>query len=177
MKSMIVKSDFKDLDRFVLGLNSGGIVKVGIMGEKTTRRQAGKTNAEIGATHEFGSFEKNIPARSWLRMPIMHKQKYIVEDAGKVAHALLAKGNMKQLLAIIGHACENAISAAFDTGGFGYWAPNAYSTILRKLGSKYKNMTRRKNMAVAAMEGASGINSILIDTGQLRRAVSSKVEM
>ena len=44
---------------------------IGIIGSKNTRPAEGDIdNAGLGLVHEFGSIIRNIPPRSWLRMPI-----------------------------------------------------------------------------------------------------------
>lgn len=56
------------------------------------------------------------------------------------------------LLKDLGFACENAILAAFKSGGFGMWKDIKESTKKRK-----------------------GSSAILIETNQLRRSVASQV--
>ena len=167
-----LKYDFTDLNRFVRLMDSAGkyVVKVGIFGNKTTRgatspnkaKNGGlrkvfkvpqvKTNAEIGFLHEFGSESGTIPMRSFLRMPLAIKSKEILADAFKGAAELLAKGQIKQILARLGVACEKQIQLAFASSGFGQWKPDAPLTV--------------------AIKGSS---TPLIDTAQLRRSIASQV--
>lgn len=153
MTSKFVRSDFKGLNNFVSGISRRAQVKVGIFGNKTTRKEGQLTNSEIGAIHEFGSFSRGIPPRSFLRLPVSMKSEQIVEDASKGAIAKLADGDNVGILRTFGFACVKAIQEAFSTAGFGSWAPNAPSTIRRK-----------------------GSSAPLIDTAQLRRSITSKVE-
>ena len=64
----------------------------------------------------------------------------------------LAQGDVIGVLSDLGIACETAIGEAFDSSGYGDWAPNTAATINNKKSS-----------------------SPLIDTGQLRRSVASAV--
>lgn len=169
MESKIIKSDFNKLNEFVRSLNTGMIVAVGIFGNKTIRadmakpvphgtpgairfknrsyaQSGGITNAEVGFIHEFGSFKRRIPSRSFLRMPIFQKAEQILELVKKAgALKKLADGKIIQVLADIGIACEAAIGQAFASGGWGSWA--------------------------ATKRGGSP----LVDTGQLRRSIASAV--
>lgn len=153
--SRIIKSDFSGLNELVKNFSDGSIVKVGVLGKKAGRSsKGGMTNADIGVIHEFGSVTKNIPARSFLRAPIFAKGKEIAAQMKKEAAGVLAKaGGMQLLLSRIGVACEAAIQQAFATRGFGKWKPIKKQTAKRK-----------------------GSDAILIQTGQLRRAIDSKVE-
>lgn len=167
MESRIIKSDFAPLNKFISGLGGNHIVKVGIFGNKTGRNEveheggksrmkkakASQTNAELGALHEFGSFTKHIPPRSFLRMPLHQKSNDILAETKKGAEKLLASGDMVAILKRLGFACENAIQRAFASRGFGFWKENAPSTIRRK-----------------------GSSAPLIDSEQLRKSIASKVE-
>ena len=129
-------------------------VRIGVMGDKTLRPDNNDvTNADIGAVHEFGSKTRNIPARSWLRMPIMLYLRPVIEGKrrGFWRSSLSTKG-MISTLKKLGIVAENVIQSAFETGGFGHWQDLKPSTIRAK-----------------------GSSAILIDTAQLRKSVTSKV--
>ncbi len=172
LTSQNLKFDFTGLHNVIRLLDTSGkyVVKVGIFGNKNSRQAAGKfsaslkrrkttkgkaaqTNAEVGFIHEMGSVERGIPQRSFLRMPIAMKSKEIIKATLDGAAELIAKGNIRMLLARLGIACEQQIQLAFGSWGFGKWPANTLTTVLRK-----------------------GSNSPLIDTAQLRRSIVSKVE-
>jgi len=153
LKSEIVKCDFSKLNAFVKGISGRSSVKIGIFGNKTKRKEGALTNAEVGAIHEFGSFSRGIPPRSFLRLPLFQKSDKIVAEASHGSLKRLADGDIVGLLKRFGIACENAIQEAFASAGFGSWAPNAPSTIKAK-----------------------GSSAPLIDEGELRRSIASKVE-
>lgn len=162
MESRIVKSDFTMLNAFVKSLNSGMGVRVGIMGRTASRvNEQGKKdrsmagNADIGAVHEFGSFSKNIPMRSFLRMPILEKSDMILGDVKKNAELHLSKGNIMQVLVDLGIAAQTAIHRAFVSSGFGRWPA------LKDPSRGGKNK-RGKSMP-------------LWDTGQLQRSITYEV--
>jgi phage gpG-like protein len=158
-----IKTDLSKLNALVSGISAGYVVKVGIFGKKNSRTKDGKkngeessmTNAEVGAIHEFGSFERHVPQRSFLRMPLTLDAARIIQEASVRMLQLLADGKIVLVLQRLGTACEKAVERAFDSGGFGTWEKLKPSTIMR----------RKKHST-----------SILIDTSQLRRSIASKVE-
>lgn len=119
---------------------------------KMGRTAADTTNAEVGFLMEYGAPGRKIPARSWLRMPIITRIQDIVKGASRGFGEAVAAGDQLKFLTLLGVQAEAWIERAFDTRGFGSWAPNKESTIARK-----------------------GSDTPLIDTGQLRRSVTSMV--
>jgi hypothetical protein len=154
-KTSAVKYNLTALDTFVKAFgNKGWVVKVGILGNKNGRKE-GPTNSDIGAAHEFGSYSKHIPQRSFLRMPLHTKTNDILKLVGKQALYHLLHEDKKALLVDLGIACEQIIGEAFDTQGFGKWAPLEPTTIKSKIGQN---------------------PNPLVNTSQLRRSITSKVE-
>jgi hypothetical protein len=147
--SFRVTSDLSKLNRFVKAVGDDWRVRVGIFGSRSERNDTNvEDNASIGLKHELGSFSEHLPQRSWLTMPLRVSQREIIRDASLGAKELMALGRMYDVLRNLGFACEDAILAAFRSGGFGTWAP---------LKDKKAN------------------HAILIHTGQLRKSVASQV--
>lgn len=147
------------------------VTRVGIMGSKTNRvarepsetheeyksrvqklkkkfpNVATVTNADIGLAMEKGIISRNVPARSWLIQPLIQGSERLLGVAKQLFDHMSA-GNMVTSYRLLGIEAEAIIQEAFDTqGGPGNtWAP-----------LKYRH------------------GSPLIDTGQLRRSVSSQV--
>ena len=150
---MKAQYDLEPLNRFVRGLSFKHVVRVGIFGNKANRnKDKGMTNPELGAIHEFGSFSRGIPQRSFLRMPVHQDAAKIVNETGASALTFMNQGKIPRVLRNLGIACENAIQRAFAARGPG-WQANKPSTVKAK-----------------------GSDAPLIDTGQLRRSITSKVE-
>lgn len=160
-----VTLDIKTLRSLKEGLKRAGNaeIQIGILGQKNARNTGGSTgnntgepmdNADIGALHEFGSKKANIPARSFLRMPTETKLPKEIKrlGPGTIAKNILARG-AHETLREIGQIAEGEIDKAFATSGYGEWPANSPRTIARKKGG----------------------TSPLIDTGKLRRAISSRV--
>lgn len=135
--------------------------RVGILGSKASelhnsKDSSGKpvnvklTNADIGAIHEFGS--GRIPQRSFLQYPLeTYLGKWIRANKDRY-YEQLKKGDLRKFYVAMGLEAEKIVDEAFSTSGYGTWAPNAPMTISKK-----------------------GSSMPLIDTGQLRRSISSKV--
>lgn len=127
-------------------------IQLGVFSSKNSRDDDGALgNADIGAVHEFGSKARNIPARSFLRMPMEAKM------AKELKRLDIAKSVMRigpiETMREIGHIAEGEVDKAFTTSGYGTWAPNSIRTVARK-----------------------GSARPLIDTGKLRAAITSRVE-
>jgi phage gpG-like protein len=156
------------LDKFALAVSKKYRVKLGILGNKDSRKEEGNSNATIGAVHEFGSFTKKIPRRSFLRLPLSLKSNRIIMALAKTTLKLLAIGNYKQIFVNLGIECEKIIQEAFETSGWGNWPPDKYKTIMAKTPMRLiKKLTKL---------GKKITGRPLIDTGQLRRSITSKVE-
>lgn len=140
----------KDIEKSLLQQFS---VRVGILGSTNQREEGEQTNAEIGLLHEYGSITKNIPARSFLRMPLQEKQKELQKYmTSRDWENILINDEIKKELELLGIYAEEIIDDAFDTKGFGKWKPNSARTIAEKGGDKP-----------------------LIDTQELRKSITSEV--
>lgn len=159
MENKEIKLDFKNLDRIkkLLEATNTKYIKVGILSSTNARQDSELNNAEIGFIQEFGRMENpHIPARSFLRMPLReHLQKKLEKSKAfseKSIEKAIQDGNAEYLVKQLGALAEQIILEAFETSGDGKWAPNAPYTI--------------------AMKGSS---KPLIDTGELRKSITSKV--
>lgn len=144
--------------------------KVGILGDKNNRKDA-NTNALIGATHEFGAPTKNIKQRSFLRMPLNQKLPEKLTEIGQGLIDNMVTNNIKQQYKKLGIIGENIVHDAFDTGGFGQWAPTKYATTRKKL-----RAMKYKKWHTESLETAAKHTKILVETRQLEKSISSKVE-
>lgn len=168
---MGIRKNLQGLKDLAAALSGTGTVQVGIFGRKSGRSEIGKlrragghavkkgshataTNAEVGLLMELGSHSRNIPARSFLRMPITLHSKEIMKDAMAEIPNIWQKGGMLIFLKRVGIAAENVVQQAFASRGFGNWQPLKASTIARK-----------------------GSDAPLIDTSQLRRAIASRASL
>ena len=86
----------------------------------------------------------HIPARSFLRMPLTRKNlllkklksKMNVGSQEEILWYFGKTGDMLTLAVILGASAKELVIEAFETGGFGQWAPNSPYTIAAKGSSK-----------------------------------------
>jgi len=147
-----IEMNLKPLEKIQKDFKKKYIAKVGILGSSNSR-QDNLSNAGIGAVHEFGSFKKKIPRRSFLKMPLLEKKKELLKTLSNLINKYLKDKNIKKIYKLLGFKAETIILRAFATKGFGKWEKLKNSTIKRKKSS-----------------------AILIDTAQLRKSIISKVK-
>ena len=162
-KSFEVRTNTDALEAMKQAMASKYMVKIGIIGSKghtrkeTVTTKKGKhvkgesdsllTNVEIGTVHEFGSYSRHIPRRSFLGWPVKHKASQINKYMALLWRAHCAgKIGIIEAYKRLGIYVEGVIQTAFATQGFGQWP----------------KLKRRKG-------------SPLIDTGQLRKSITSAV--
>ena len=151
---MKIKFDLTKLKNIQEELKKNYITKVGILGTKNNARGNSEgTNSFIGAVHEFGSITRNIPQRSFLKVPLTDKIPGKLKEIGQNFFDSITKENIRGNFKNLGIIAENIVQQAFSTKGFGKWKENIESTIKRKKSA-----------------------SPLIDTGELRKSITSKVE-
>lgn len=152
--SLVVDKTALDALRKDIQTNGRARVRVGILGGNAAR-VSGDTlnNPSLGAVHEFGVIGKGIPSRSFLRMPVIQElpQALLLTNKGTWQKVILKKG-LLGALELLGAYALDVIQLAFDTGGFGSWAPLSKRTIKLK-----------------------GSNAILIDTAQMRQSITAEV--
>lgn len=154
-----IKVNLKGLDKLAKVLGDQFSIKVGIMGGNAQKKhdKSKLTNAEIGFINEFGSYTKKIPPRSFLEMPLrLYLADYLLKKKAFSQQAIdeaVKNGTLFDLARKVGIVGEEVVQQAFASRGFGQWKPNAPSTIKGK-----------------------GSDSPLIDTGELRRSITSRVE-
>ena len=128
------------------------VVKAGILAKDGSQNHSeGITVFQIGMIHEFGVPEKNIPRRSFIRVPIENNIKEITKLIEN-NHRLVSENAMSAKVALdrIGIKAQNTIKESFRKND---WKPNSRATIKRK-----------------------GSSRPLIDTGQLVGSISFIVE-
>jgi hypothetical protein len=129
---------------------------IGVMGDKDHRKEGGLTNAVLGQIHEFG--EGNMPARSWLRVPITDHMQKALEKSGffdgdvarKMMETVMKDKSLVPIIEKIGIVGEAIIQEGFDSGGFGKWPAS--------------DMTKKK------------VHQTLVETSQLRNSIGSEVK-
>jgi hypothetical protein len=154
-------NDTTKLQNILKSLKRVPFVRVGILGSSKTKNRDVSTNATIGLTHEMGFPEKNIPQRSFLQMPI-HTHFYEAARKNSRLKSLYEKsscaGDLYEVLKLAGILAEGVIDDAFATAGFGTWP-----------------MTTREALHILNNPESEKHPSPLIDTGELRKSITSEV--
>lgn len=166
-----IKSDLSQLENLLKQVGGEFVARVGVIGSAAGEvhdSESGMTNATLGLIHEFGSESNNIPARSFLRMPLEAQQDKLMQtlDTGSVKESI-ESGDIKQVYKTLGIAAEQIVKDAFMTGGYGNWKANAPITI-------HGGWMSNKNGKSFYVKG-KGTDKPLIDTGALMRSISSDV--
>lgn len=152
-----IELNLKGLDDLRRQAGDSYRARVGILsgpnGKAGEKHANGIDNVTLGVIQMFGSATNHIPPRDFLVMPIRMNATEIVKQmkGAQVSKAIMAQ-DFKQVYKLLGAAALSWILKAFETRGFGQWAPNKPSTIDRK-----------------------GSSMPLIDTSQLRRSITSDV--
>ena len=147
--------DTRNLTSLIYKTQEKYYVKVGVINGGGYKDEKGNiTVAGYGYVNEFGSIGRNIPARSFIRAPLLLNLRDEILNNKKVFEKQLfnKKGSIKGAYNRLGILAKAIILKAFATSFDGQWAPNAPSTIARKHSSKP-----------------------LIDTGRLRKSISYQV--
>ena len=145
----------KGLEQIAKSLRTSKIpkIKVGIIGNSAARSGGKTSNATIGAIQEFGT--STIPMRSFLRVPLAEELPKRLQASGAFdKHSLdetLKIGSLVPFMKKVAVVAEEVVLGAFDTGGYGKWAP-------------WKDPTYENNTGM-----------LLVDTQQLRNSVTAEV--
>lgn len=156
-------------------------VFIGIPEDTTNRREGEMTNAALCYIHTNGSQLRNLPARPIIEPAINAPgNKEAIEEEMKQAieQMLFRQDTIKAFrhLKRAGMLGQNAARNWF-TDPRNAWAPNKPSTILGKV-SKLTGKKRAAAIdAIASGKSMAGIDTPLIDTGQLRKAIIYVVKL
>lgn len=134
-------------------------VLVGIPSETAGRKEGEIDNAALGFIHEHGAPEVNIPARAFLVPGIKTAEKQIIDLFKKTGQRALAgdKTAVMRGLNAVGMTAQNAVRQKITDGPF---TPLKASTV------------RRRRKGRGKVEGEFVEARPLIDTGQLRQAIT-----
>ena len=153
---MTVKTtiDMKKIDILITKSKEKYLAKVGVINGGGYKDEKGNiTVAGYGYVNEFGSITKNIPARSFIRAPLLlHLRDEILKNKRVFEIQFFRKFDLIGAYNKLGILGKSIILKAFATSFDGQWAPNSPITIARKHSSKP-----------------------LIDTSRLRKSIDYQV--
>lgn len=150
-------------------------VYVGIPGEKGERKDGEITNVELMYIHSKGFAPLNIPARASIEPAIEQKEtgQRIADKLKNAGQAVLGGDEEKadKNWNAAGQIAVNAAQAWFTDPRNG-WPPNKPSTVRNKL-RKLRGPAKANALAALAAGGdLTGIDTPLVDTDQLRKAIT-----
>jgi hypothetical protein len=175
------------LDRVAVLTNCD--VLVGVPAQKTGRQESGPTNAMLAYVHEFGSPLKNIPARPFLIPGVRKAANQITAVMAQGAHDVMT-GKQQNPLVVLNKAGMIARNSVVDeiTDPEPPFVPLKPATIrarlrktaagrrklrgLKKIGTAAGWSGTQSNQALSVWAGERGNIHPLIDTGQLRAAIT-----
>ena len=186
------------MNELIKSLKDEHFLRVGILGSKATAQhdqKSGKTTAQIGSYHEFGSqkVKDHPPRRSFLEDSLKFKIDFNSQELQAlkkdIFKYMFEEKNPKKMLNSMGTMCLLAIKQAFETNGFGKWKPLASLKTVEKRYEKsikgYERVRRDLENGRLSYEKGKGLldkylnealnPQILTDTGKLRNSISFKI--
>lgn len=164
---------------------TGFDVLVGIPEENAEREnedgsKADINNAQLLYIHSKGSPLQKIPPRPLIEpaLEASGNKERIDEDLKKAAQLML-DGKAEQAVKALhtaGIDGVNIIKEWFDDPR-NNWSPNTTATVRAKIRKKYKTKKTIRKYIEAYIAGEEGINQILVDTAQMKKAITYSVEV
>lgn len=152
MSTIITRTDAGALARIVENVRSMGLNKVEVgLPSGGQHSDTSLSMHELGMVHEYGSPTRNIPARPFIAPPIKDNvEKYKRMMRGQALKLIFRRTTLHNALALVGEAGKADIQKYMLSANF---APLSAATIERK-----------------------GSSKPLIDTGQMRNAITYEVK-
>jgi len=147
-------------------------IYVGIPEDNSPRKKGQINNAALLYLHTNGSELRNLPARPLIEPALKANDAKIAEDLAEISRRLLA-GNYQSALSmmkITGQDAVNMIMDWFEDPANG-WEPNQPSTVKAKIRKRFKSKKKRKE-AYEEYEAGVPVDQVLVDTGQMRKAIT-----
>ena len=150
-------------------------ILVGIPQENNDREGSPLGNAALLFLHTKGSPIKGLPAR-----PLIEPALFAPDNADRIAADLkeitLAVLNgdydrAEKLMGVTGQDAVNMITDWFDDPRNG-WEPNKDATVKAKLRRTSKSPKEREKLFKKYLRGAANINTVLVDTDEMRKAIT-----
>jgi hypothetical protein len=160
VRAQIIDRDlgWKDMTKAVAAMAGGAYAKVGVLADDSKGAEhvddGGITVAELATVLEFGTEDKHIPARPFLRGTFDEKREELAGNAKTLIGKIIDREQtVKGALDVLGLKLATETKKTI-TDGAGVPPPNAPSTIEQK-----------------------GSDRPLVDTGRLLNAITWAVEM
>lgn len=154
-------------------------VYVGIPEENADRKDGGVNNAQLLMIHTKGSPVRGIPARPVLEPAIEADDNRLKISAGLLNAARQSfNGNKNGFITMLNNVGRLAqgICQRWFTDPRNGWPPNQAATVLAKIrkikGKRGEKAAEEYKRRLAAGESMVGLDTPLIDTGEMRQAIT-----
>lgn len=173
--TMSVKDNAQKLEAAVRDLLKLDVY-VGIPEEKAPRKGSGEiSNAQLMFIHTHGSPVRNIPPRPVIEPAIeAEDNKAMITDELEAAARMALSGKVPEAMRHLKLAGQTGATAAREwfEDPRNNWSPNAMATVRAKLSKKFKSKKKLDEAMDAYLAGAGEMNQILVDTAQMRKAIT-----
>lgn len=152
MRSIVTRTDAGALARIVENVRSMGLNKLEVGLPSGGRHSASDLSMhELGMVHEYGSPTRGIPARPFIEPPIKdNTEKYKGIMRNQASRLIFRRTSLDNALSLVGEAAKADIQKYMLSASF---TPLSAATIERK-----------------------GSSKPLIDTGQMRNAITYEIK-
>jgi hypothetical protein len=165
-KNLEVNINDEMLDNIISVLQSNEYVKIGVLGKSQPRSDAGPSNVELAATHEFG--KDRVPQRSFLRLTAHQAkgafQSFVNASANGIFRAI-TENRWHNILELFGAKWTEYVQDTFAAQGYGEWPELSPVTLLRRKNPKHLSLAKLRETSL-----------MLQDTGALLRSITYSVE-
>lgn len=180
MINLSVQTLFDNTEEFLKSLTEGINIYVGIP-EENAKRDDDKeiNNAQLLYIHTNGSPVKNIPARPVIEpaLTASGNEEKLATDLKQIIELSLNNKKPQALMKAeqTGQRAVNMIKKWFVDPRNG-WPPNAPATVWRKIRKTGKDLAERMEIFQKYLSGEEGINTVLVDTAEMRNSITYIVE-
>lgn len=180
MINFSVQTLFDNTESVLKSLTEGINIFVGIP-EENAKREDDKemNNATLLYIHTNGSPVKNIPARPVIEpaLTVADNKEKIASDLKQIMELTIDGKDSEALLKAekTGQRAVNMVKKWFVDPRNG-WAPNAPATVWRKIRKTGKDLKERMEIFQQYLSGEEGINTVLVDTAEMRNSITYIVE-
>jgi hypothetical protein len=148
-------------------------VYVGIPEGNAERTHGEINNATLLYIHTQGSPMRGLPSRPVIEPALAKNANVIAESLAEISRLTLDNKleQAKRKKELLGKRAVKMIRAWFDDPDNG-WEPNKPSTVAAKLRKTRKSLKKRKAILEDYVGGVEGIDKILVDTAEMKKAIT-----
>ena len=170
------KYDKNSIDNIEKFFNEKHKINIGILANEI--RPDGFGAVELALVHEFGSFIRHIPQRSFMRKTLNDRkgdfQDDLIDNSEKIM-IKIAKGNGEKILQKAGALWVKYVMETFDAEGPG-WQKLADITLLNRRNYQVEKEKDSKASPAELLKRTRAGSKILQDTGEMKKSITFEVK-